>query len=72
MLGVTCKVSEVVQGRDNGRAPPLQEEEHHDSEGEVGDPGPGNAAGDAMGSSPTAHSEHQETHARVQHSVQVQ
>lgn len=72
MLGGTCEVPEVVQGGDNGRAPPLQEEQHHDSEGEVGDPGPRDAAGDAVCSGPTAHTEHQETHPWVQLSVQVE
>lgn len=58
MLGGTCKVPEVVQGGDNWRAPPLQEEQQHDGEGEVGDPGAGDAAGDAVSSGPTAHGEH--------------
>lgn len=71
-LGGTCKVLKVVQRGDNGRAPLLQEEEHHDGEGEVGDPGPGDAAGDAVSSGPTAHGEHQETHPRVQLSIQVE
>lgn len=62
----------MVQGGDDGRAPPLQEEEHHDGEGEVGDPGSGDAAGDAVSSGPAAHGEHQETHARVQLSVEVE
>lgn len=57
---------------DDGRTPPLQEEEHHDGEGEVGDPRPGDAAGDAVSSGPTAHGEHQKTHPRVQLAVQVE
>lgn len=58
LLGGTCNVPEVVQGGDNGRTPLLQEEQHHDGEGEVADPGPGDAAGDAVSSGPAAHSEH--------------
>lgn len=62
----------MVQGGDYGRASILQEEQHHDGEGEVGDPGPGDAAGDAVSSGPAAHSEHKETHPRVQFTVQVE
>lgn len=61
----TCKVPEVVQRGNNRRAPPLQEEQHHDSKWEVGDPGPGDATGDGVSSGPTAHSEHQMTHSRI-------
>ncbi len=61
----------MVQGGNNGWAPLLQEEEHHDGEGEVGDPGAGDAAGDAMSSGPTPHSKHQVTHPRVQLSIDV-
>lgn len=62
----------MIQGGDDRGAPLLQEEEHHDGEGEVGDPGPGNAAGDTVSSGPAAHGEHQVPHARVQLSVQVE
>lgn len=62
----------MVQGGDDGRAPPLQEEEHHDGKGEIADPGSGDAAGDAVSSGPTAHSEYQVTHPWVQLSVQVE
>jgi len=68
----TCKVPEVVQCGDDGGASSLQEEQHHDREGEVGDPGPGDTAGDAVSSGPTAHGEHQMTHPRVQLSIQVE
>lgn len=62
----------MVQRGDDGRAPLLQEEQHHDGEGEVGDPGPGDAAGDAVGSGPRPHGEHQEPHPRVQSPVQIE
>lgn len=62
----------MVQYGDDGRSPLLQEEQHHDSEGEVGDPGPGDAAGDSVSSGPAAYSEHQAAHPRVQLSIQVE
>lgn len=62
----------MVQGGEYRGAPPLQEEQHHDGEGEVGDPGPGDAAGDAVSSGPAAHGEHQATHPRVQLTVYVE
>lgn len=68
----TCQLLQVVQGGDDGGAPLLKEEKHHDGEGEVGDPGPGDAASDAVSSGPAAHGEHQVPHARVQLSVQVE
>lgn len=62
----------MVQGGDYRRAPLLKEEEHHDGEGEVGDPGPRDATGDAVSSGPTAHSKYQGTHPWVQLSIQVE
>lgn len=55
----------MVQCGDDGGVPLLQEEQHHDGEGEVGDPGAGDAAGDAVSPGPAAHSEHQVAHSRV-------
>lgn len=72
MLDGTCEVPQVVQCGDDGRTPLLQEEKHHDSEGEVGDPGPGDAAGDSVSSGPAAYGEHQAAHPRVQLSIQVE
>lgn len=72
MLDGTCEVPQVVQCGDDGRSPLLQEEQHHDSEGEVGDPGPGDATGDSVSSGPAAYSEHQAAHPRVQLSIQVE
>lgn len=71
-LDGTCQVLQLVQCGDDGGTPPLQEEQHHDSEGEVGDPGAGDAAGDAVSSRPAAHRKHQVTHARVQLRIQVE
>lgn len=62
----------MVQGGDNGGSPSLQEEKYHDGKGEVGDPGSGDTASDAVSSSPTAHSENQETNTLVQFSKQVE
>lgn len=62
----------MVQSGNNGWVPFLQEEEHHYSEGEVGDPGSRDVAGDVVNSGPAAHCEHQETHARVQLPIQVE
>lgn len=68
----TCKVSEMVQRRDNGGAPPLQKEQHHDGEGKVSSPGSGDAAGDAVSSGPAAHSEHEASDPWIKLSVQVE
>lgn len=68
----TGKVSEMVQRRDYGGARPLQEEQHHNSEGKVSDPGSRDAAGDAVSSGPAAHSEHQASHPWIELSVQVE
>ena len=69
VLGNTCKLSELVQCGEDWRVPPLQEEHHHDGEGEVGDPGAGDAAGDAVSSGPASDGEHEAAHPRVQLSV---
>lgn len=71
-VNATCKVPEVVQCGDNGRASLLQEEQHHDREGEVGDPGSWNAAGDAMRPGPAPDGKHKNAHPCVQPSIQVQ
>lgn len=71
VLGITCKLFEMVQCGDNGGAPSLQEKQHHDCEGEVCDPGPRNAAGDSVSSGPAAHSEDEASHPWVQLSIQV-
>lgn len=71
LLG-TCKLLHVVQCGDDWDSPPLQEEDDHEGEREVRDPGARDAAGDAVRSSPAAHSEHQVPHTRVQLSVHVQ
>lgn len=62
----------MVQGGNNGWVPLLQEEQRHYSEGKVGDPGSRDVTSDVVSSSPAAHCEHQETHTRVQLSIQVQ
>lgn len=72
VLGNTCKVSEIVQRWDNRWAPPLQEEQHHESEGKVSNPSPGDATGDAMSSGPATHSKHEVSHPWVKLSVQVE
>lgn len=61
----TCKVLELVQRGDNRRVPLLKEEQHHDGEGKVGDPGPGDAAGEAVSPGPAAHGEHQASYTWV-------
>lgn len=62
----------MVQSGNNGWVPFLQEEEHHYSERKVGDPGSRDVTGDVVSSGPAAHCEHQEAHAWVQLSVQIQ
>lgn len=61
----------MVQGGNNGWVPLLQEEQHHYSEGKVGDPGSRDVTSDVVSSGPAAHCEHQATHTRVQLSIQV-
>lgn len=68
----TCKVPEMVQCGENGRASPLQKEQHHDREGEVGDPGSWYAAGDAVGPGTAPDGENQAAHPWVQVSIQIQ
>lgn len=72
MCAGTCQVPQLVQSGDDGGASLLQEEQHHDGQGEVGDPGAGDAAGDTVGPRPAAHGEHQAAHPQVQLPVQVQ
>lgn len=60
----------MVQCGDNGGTPSLQEEKYHDSEGKISDPGPRDAAGDAVSSGPAAHGEHEASHPWVELSVQ--
>ena len=70
--GPTCQAAEVVQGGEERRGSALQVEQHHDGEGEVGDPGAGDAAGDVVHPGPAAHGKHQAAHPVVQAAVQVQ
>lgn len=72
MKCATGKLLEMVQSGNNGRVPLLQEEEHHYGEREVGDPRSRDVTGDVVSSGPAAHCEHQETHAGIQLSIQVQ
>lgn len=62
----------MFHGGNNGWVPLLQEEQHHYSEGKVGDPGSRDVTSDVVSSGPAAHCEHQETHTGVQLSIQVQ
>lgn len=62
----------MVQGGNDGWVPLLQKEEHHHSEGKVGDPGSRDVTGDVVSSGPAAHCEHQETHTWVQLAEKVQ